>query len=61
MIQMSMKDIREMKRMGWMIKALYKNHRGVPFTKSFKDRTEMDDFTKKAESAGSSLIEYREI
>ena len=61
MINMSIGEIGEMRRMGWKVRARYQNHRGVPFHKNFKDRAEMDEFTAKAETAGSTLIEFREI
>ena len=49
-----------MRRMGYTAKAAYKNAKGIPFHKYFRDKAEMDKFTEKAEEAGSKLTAWAE-
>lgn len=55
-MHLTIKEMAEMKRMGYTVKAVYKTARGVPFPKFFRDRAEMDRFTEQAEQAGTRLV-----
>lgn len=55
-MHITLKESREMKYMGYTYKAQYKSPRGIPFTKYFIKKAEMDDFNKKAKEAGSTFL-----
>ena len=55
-MKLTIKDLREMARMGYTVKAMYRSCRGIPFHKFFRDRAEFEGFTEKAEQAGSRLV-----
>ena len=49
---------REMKHMGYTLKAWYLNPHGVPFHKYFHTGKEMEDFNQKASAVGTKLIGF---
>ena len=59
-MHLTIKEQAEMRRMGYTAKAAYKNAKGIPFHKYFRDKAEMDKFTEKAEEAGSKLTAWAE-
>lgn len=58
---MTVREIAEMKRMGYTIKVRYKTQRGVPFHKYFTTAEEAADFNKKVAEAGTTIVEYKSI
>lgn len=50
------KEIRKMRRFGYICKVIYETNKGVPFYKYFNNEKEMKLFTKKANEAGSNIV-----
>ena len=55
-ISIDLKERRDMRYMGWVIKAVYKTYRGVPFTKYFRNSREWSEFTQEAEKLGTIFV-----
>ena len=50
------KEIREMRKFGYVCKVIYKTNKDVPFFKYFNNEKEMKAFTKKANELGSYIV-----
>ena len=58
---MTIREIAEMHRMKYTIKVRYKNQRGIPFHKYFTTAKEAEAFNRRAEEAGTTIVEYKSI
>jgi hypothetical protein len=58
---MTIREIAEMKRMGYTIKMRYKTRRGVPFHKYFTTAKEARAFNRRAIDAGTQILAYKSI
>lgn len=56
---MTIREIAEMKRMGYTIKMRYKTRRGVPFHKYFTTAKEARAFNSRAIDAGTRILGYK--
>ena len=56
---MTIREIAEMKRMGYTIKMRYKTRRGVPFYKYFTTAKEARAFNRRAIDAGTRILGYK--
>ena len=54
-MNITISEMREMKRMGYTVKAMYKTARGIPFHKFFTNKDEFERFTASAEECGTRL------
>lgn len=55
MFTLTLKEKKEMKRMGHYFRAWYTNSCGVPFHKDFTTQREMYEFTDKAHEVGTKF------
>lgn len=58
---MTIRERREMRRMGYTVKAWYISPRGIPFHKDFITVEEMEAFNKAAAEAGTRLKGFERI
>lgn len=58
---MTIREIAEMKRMGYTIKVRYKNSRGIPFHKYFTTAKEAKAYNRRAVDVGTRILEYKSI
>lgn len=58
---LTIKERTEMKRMGWTIRAWYKNANGVPFHKNFTTAAEYRRFTEQVKAYGGTETAHQSI
>ena len=58
---LSMRDKKEMRRMGYELRAFFINPHGVPFHKDFMTEPGMMDFIRKAREVGTEFVGYVSI
>lgn len=61
MTNMTLREKREARQMGYQHRAFFINPHGVPFHKDFMTGDEMEDFIRKAKEAGTKLTGFVSI